>query len=449
MMDMAAACAIAGSRSSFGVGKLLNQATGHGSAAHRFRRDFTLTDLPPFDDADLFDEAGYLRLYPGIAQAMMEGVVDTAWNHYHRHGRQEGRQPNDVDPDFYLAAYPEMERDLGHTPSAADAAPHYITLGRARGYLPNARATRAENGAAQPSPFGGLWTDQANALDLIQGRLDLGWIGRRDAATLRTFALEGLVELDRLYDQEQVRNAALVVDQAFTGKFPDLLFAGPGVVVEPEPWRPELTEQPVAALDPHMVSREIRDMLLDKAVTDFLALLFGARPRLTASRAFLRQAAAPERDVARHVYTLPLQFVAVTFALEDSDDGPALAWPGSHRLPDLPWTGDHVSLPEVRRVSAKDLHQAMARREERVRALVHGQEPRRLAASAGKRVIRHANLIHAVAAPEPPLQRRSLTAWYCPSHVAPGYVETTRARMHARNEFVFSSGVYPALEPLD
>jgi len=41
----------------------------------------------------------------------------------------------------------------------------------------------------------------------------------------------------------------------------------------------------------------------------------------------------------------------------------------------------------------------MALREERVRALVHGQEPRRLTASAGKRVIRHGNLIHAVAAP--------------------------------------------------
>jgi hypothetical protein len=408
-----------------------------------------LTDLPPFDDADLFDEAGYLRLYPGIAHAMMQGVVDTAWNHYHRHGRDEGRQPNDIDPAFYLAAYPEMEKDLGRTPSAADAAAHYITLGRARGYLPNASAPRAGNGAAQPSPFGGWWTDQANALDLIQGRLDLGWIGRRDAAMLRIFALEGMVELDRLYDRDQVRNAALIVDQAFTGKFPDLLFAGASAAEAPEPWRPELTELPIAALDPHMVSRDIRDMLLDKAVTDFLALLFGARPKLTASRAHLREAAVPERDVAWHVYTLPLQFVAVTFALEDSDDGPAVAWPGSHRLPDLPWTGDHVSLAEVRRVSTKDMQPTMAQREERVRALVHGQEPRWLTVSAGKRVIRHANLIHAVAAPEPPSQRRSLTAWYCPSHVTPGYMETTRARMHMRNEFVFSSGVYPALDPLD
>ena len=67
MMDMRPDCAIPGSGSSFGW-RLLNPATGHGSAAHRFRRVRALTDLPPFDDADLFDEAGYLRLYPGIAR---------------------------------------------------------------------------------------------------------------------------------------------------------------------------------------------------------------------------------------------------------------------------------------------------------------------------------------------------------------------------------------------
>jgi len=446
---MAPACAIPARGSRFAARALLNRTTGHGSRAHRFRKDLTVTDLPPFDDADLFDEAGYLRLYPGIAQAMMQGMVDTAWNHYHRHGRHEGRQPNDVDPDFYLSAYREVEHDLGRPPSAADAAPHYITLGRARGYLPNADAPRVANGAAPHSPFGGFWTDQANALDLIQSRLDLGWIKRREAAMLRSFALEGMVNFDRLVEQDHIRDAALIVDQAFTGMYPDLLFARAASIAEPQPWRPELTEQPVAALDPHMVSRAIRDLLLDTALTDFLALIFGARPRLTASRAFLREAATPDRDVAWHAYTLPLQFVAVTFTLEDSDDGPDFVWPGSHLLPDVLWAGAYVSLPEARRGNAPDLHHAIGGREARIRALVQGQEPRRLEAAAGRRTIRHANLIHAVAAPEPPSQRRSLTAWYCPSHVAPCHVETTRARMHVHGGFTFSSGVYPALDPLD
>ena len=52
-------------------------------------------------------------------------------------------------------------------------------------------------------------------------------------------------------------------------------------------------------------------------------------------------------------------------------------------------------------------------------------------------------------APEPPAQRRSLTAWYCPARVSPCYVESVRARSHSHNEMVFSSGAYPVADPLD
>jgi hypothetical protein len=410
--------------------------------------------MPPFDDADLFDEAGYLRLYPGIAEAMMQGSIDTAWNHFFHHGRAEGRSPNDVDPAFYLAAYPDIARDLGRPATQEDAAPHFIMLGRARGYRPNARAPRPGNGAALPSPFGGLWTDQANALDLIQGRSDLGWIRGRDAAMLRIFALEGIVTLDRPNDQERIDGAALALDQAFTGRFPELRFmrAAPGDVTQAdntETWHPDLTEQSVVVLDPHMVSRAIRDLLLDQTVTDFLSLLFGAPPRLTASRGNLRDAAPPDRDVAWHAYTLPLCFVAVTFALEATETGPALAWPGSHRLPDLPWPGGHVTLSEAWRDNPSASRPPMAARETRVRALLHGQAPRRLIASSGTRMIRHPNLIHAAEPPEPPMQRRALTAWYCPSFVSPCAHEATPARTHTHLGTDYSSAVYPAMDPRD
>jgi hypothetical protein len=429
----------------------LRRQAAHCSRAHRFREDLRLTDSPPFADADadLFDEAGYLRLYPGIAEAIMQGMVDTARNHYLLHGRDEGRQPNDVDPDFYLAAYPEIERDLGRPAAAADAAPHFFTLGRARGYLPNAAAPRTGNGAAMGSPFGGFWIDQANALDLIQSRFELEWIDRRDAAMLRTFALDGIVELNRNFDREKVRDAALIVDHMFTGMFPDLLFAPTGSGGEAERWRPELTERHMAALDPHMVSRGIRDLLLDKTVTDFLSLIFDARPRLTASQACLREAATPERDVAWRAHTLPLQFAAVTFSLDDTEAAPVSVWPGSHRMPDLLWAGEYVTLPEARRGNAGGLDEEIGRREALVRALVQGRDARRLHPTAGTRMIRHAKLIHAVDAPRAPFQRRSLTAWYCPSHVAPCTAEATRTRTHARDGLGFSSGVYPTMDPLD
>jgi hypothetical protein len=189
--------------------------------------------------------------------------------------------------------------------------------------------------------------------------------------------------------------------------------------------------------------------LLDPVLTDFLALIFGAPPRLFESRAGLREAAPPDRDDAWHACSLPLQFIAVMFTLEDSPQGAALAWPGSHRLPDLLWDEEHVSLPEARRAGAADLPTAIARREARVRGLLHGQEPRQLDAIAGRRTIRHANLIHATAPPPPPAQRRTLTAWYCPSYVVPCYLETTPARTHVQDGLAFLSGVYPALDPSD
>jgi hypothetical protein len=60
---------------------------------------------------------------------------------------------------------------------------------------------------------------------------------------------------------------------------------------EAQPWRPELTERHMAALDPHMVSRAIRDLLLDKDGHRFSVAAFRRAARLTASQAFLREAA--------------------------------------------------------------------------------------------------------------------------------------------------------------
>ena len=174
---------------------------------------------PPVTEADLFDEAwstcDFTQASPRRSCRARSQRTPRS-NHYRHHGRHEARRPNDVDPDFLISLpTPEIECDLGHPPRPTDAAIHFITLGRARGYLPNAKAPRAPNAAAMGSPFGGFWTDHANALDLIQSRFELGWIKRRDAALLRRFALEGFVEFDRAPDTDQFKDAGLIVDQAF------------------------------------------------------------------------------------------------------------------------------------------------------------------------------------------------------------------------------------------
>ncbi len=397
---------------------------------------------PPPDDAEFFDEAGYLRLYPGIAEALMRGHIDSAWFHYVHHGRDEGRQPNDVDPGFYALAYPDGQND---------PISHYFAHGRYRGYLPNARAPRMPNAARESSAFGGLWTDQGDALDLIQGRSDLGRLKRRETVWLRNFALDGIAEPGPPLDGEQLQDAAMFVERMFAGLFPELLCAADPMGESAELWRPELTARPMAALDPHMFSRNIRTVLFHPTVTEALSLLFDAPPRLTASRAFLRPEMEADRDAAWFDYSLPLRFAAVTFVLEDADAdaGQISIWPGSHRLPDLGWPTGHVSLTEARRMGMTGLTETTARRQDRVMDLLGDRTPRILPHAAGTVMIRHPNLIHAASAPAALSRRKTLTAWYCPSYVVPSYQEIHGARPHEQDGFRFSSGVYPSLDPRD
>src|SRR5215472_7972988 len=71
--------------------------------------------------------------------------------------------------------YPLAATELAEG-KATDFRDHYYRIGRFRGYLPHDKATRPENPSGFRSHFGGLWTDQGNALDVVAGRLDLGLI---------------------------------------------------------------------------------------------------------------------------------------------------------------------------------------------------------------------------------------------------------------------------------
>ena len=95
----------------------------------------------PSPEQDRFDEAGYFRLYPDIARAIAAGAEFSGWLHYQKHGRREGRRPNDVDAAFYLQTYPQAVADIA-AGRAGDAATHYLRFGRARGYRPNPACLR-------------------------------------------------------------------------------------------------------------------------------------------------------------------------------------------------------------------------------------------------------------------------------------------------------------------
>ena len=99
-----------------------------------------------------FDAAWYLRTYPDVAASGRSPLV-----HYLRHGRADGRHPNErawclhelaaeaFDPAWYLRRYPDVERQ------GVDPVLHYLRHGRAEGRSPTLTHARA---AAWVQSFG-------------------------------------------------------------------------------------------------------------------------------------------------------------------------------------------------------------------------------------------------------------------------------------------------------
>lgn len=375
-------------------------------------------------ERELFDEAGYLRLYSDIVQAIAAGATPSGWQHYCAHGRQEGRRPNDVDPAFYLRAYPLAADDIA-AGLAPDAAAHYLRFGKARGYRPNAAAPAIADVAVPPAvPC--LWTDLPHAVDLIDGRLRLGRLTEHQAGLLRQWVRDGYVTLDHPFDPRVLNAAALDIERGFAGACPDLLFSCGAVALEPVLWQPEINPYPAAALDFHYLSGAMRALLFAEPIAALLGLLFDAPALLAHSRCMLRDAAQPpQRDGDGVGYTLPRQFVSALVTLEDADPASLSCFPGSHRVPAS---------------AGQNLNRQMADLP---------IEPEPIAGKRGRVVLRHPLLVHAAAPVPAGATHRTVLAQYCPRYVAPLYAERAPVSLWPRGAHLFASAHYPGIDPLD
>ena len=404
-------------------------------------------------DRDLFDEAGYLRRNPGLVEAIADHIVESAWDHYDKHGRREGRLPNDVDPDFYLGAYPIVAADLGRAPTRSDAATHFIQLGRARGYLPYATAPRPDNPGAVTSPFGGGWTDRADALDLIQNRFDLGRVTDRQADRLRDWVRDGFVILDLGTSSDRLPPAALALERAFAGTFPDALFRCPDLGPDPMAWVPELPPNPAAILDIHLLSGAIRALMLAPPIVGFLTALFDSPLLMTASEGVLRPIVRPPRqDSALMAHSSQRLFAGLWCGLDDPARPDGLhVYPGSHLVPEFRYGGLYKSVEEAARMGDSELPQQETRHTEQMLTAIRrgGLERRTLSPPAGSVVILHPDLAYERAPAGGLDVRRAVRAWFCPRHVAPLYAERGGTKLHPQDGHAFTSGVYGEREPLD
>ena len=401
---------------------------------------------------DLFDEAAYLRLHPDVAKAIAEGRESSAWQHYDRHGRNEGRKVNDFDPEFYLRAYPAAAEEIaaGH---AATPFEHYRRLGRARGFLSNAKAARPTNAAAMPSPFGGLWPDQANAADLLKGKLEIGQITERQAEKLRFWMQNGCVILEKAVPPSLVEKAALDLDCAYAGSFPNLKFECHAVSPDPIPWQPEINPQPAKALDIHHFSPAIRNLMFADAITEFLGLIFESMALASQTAGYLRGSGQDIRQDSAHVaYTIPRQFAAAWTALEDVTlgTGEPLCYHGSHRFEDFLYNEHYKSVHEAQRMTGNTAMRGQGERHMQSleeRAQQPGIVKSSFAAHKGDVLVWHADMVHGGIPVSRTTTCKSIVTHYCPSHLSPLFSENVATRLWNHGRHRYTTGHYDG-EPL-
>lgn len=401
-----------------------------------------------------FDENWYRAAYPDIEAAIANGHFQSGQHHYSRFGRDEGRLPFKFDPDFYVFAYPLAATEVrsGLADSPLD---HYLTLGRSRGYLPHKRAVRPANAHAPSSPFGGLWTDAPNALDLVQGKIELGNISEAEAEQILFWIDNGYMILPGAVSEEVALRAERALDLAYSGKMSELLFECHRVSRDIIPWRAEMNACPAKALDIHMFSEAIRETVFASPITRMLGILFDCLPLASQTLGFLRGSAQPaHQDSAYVAYTLPRQFAATWIALEDAapNAGELFYYPGSHKFQEYVYGDGLKSVSEAKRLGAKqeDLSARVSEHEASLpeRARQYGIERQTFLPKRGDVLIWHSDLAHGGAPVSQEVTRKSVVTHYCPRFNVPLFFEGGSTRHFYRHgDGYFASGVYPFAEP--
>jgi hypothetical protein len=405
-----------------------------------------MVTLPALRESDLFDEDAYLRLYPGLQDALDENLIASLWQHYNEHGRREGRRISDLDPEFYLRTYPQITEAFGKL-TPMECAVHHAVYGRARGYLPYEGAPRDRR--VPLPPLGGSWTDAPDARDVIDCGEATGRYTDRQSESLRQWLRGGFFILDRPLGRAPCEQAALDIDRIFAGACPDIQFECPALANAPIAWQPELTPLASDALDVHYVSRPIRAAILSDVIEEFLTLLFDTNMLLASSRGFLRQPAHPPRRAsALFGCSVPRRFATVVICLDDSVS--LSTWPGSHRIPSVQIGDSYPSCAEAVRLGAVLPDTAMDQYDAELTRLVgcYGLSPLPLCLRQGQVAILHPDLVwHGT---EVPIlaTARGIRAELCPDLLMPVFAERTPCPLYQAGRHRFLTGFYTNFEPL-
>ena len=267
---------------------------------------------------------------PDIARAIAEGAKSSR-HHFDNHGRTEAARSTISTLIIYLRSYPAGS--AGHRRRLRlYAVPSTTEIGRRSVFL----TMRRRRGRPSPPP----WAHRLAACGPIcpMPRTS-SRAARRSASSLEHQAEQlqfrmqnGYVILENAIPPSLVDKAALDLDRAYAGGFPDLKFdATPSR--RPHRWQPEPQPAPRQGATSTISRRQSATLCLP-TIAEYLGLILiqGVSLRRRWVSCAARRRRAPDSGLVP--YTIPRQFAATWTALEDVTIGAGelFYYPGSHRF---------------------------------------------------------------------------------------------------------------------
>jgi hypothetical protein len=273
------------------------------------------------------------------------------------------------------------------------------------------------------SRFGGLWTDLNHAPDLVQGKLDLGIIGRKEAELLRGFIQNGYVIFPRAIPMRHIRRLNADFEKVWTGQIADTWVGchedGRSCTRRVQPGDRDRADLSARVLDPYESLESVRTVMFNESIARFLQLIF-ERPVLAhQGLSFYRGSKQRmHRDTAFVRVSSPMEFAAAWIALEDIQEGSGELeyYPKSHLFPEFLFEGKYKWHPPGN-TEIESFHEDLHEQAKRA-----GTEAVKFRARAGDVFIWAADLAHGGSSYDnDQLTRKSLVIHYCPANIAPMY----------------------------
>lgn len=269
------------------------------------------------------------------------------------------------------------------------------------------------------SQFGGLWTDQSNAMNILEDRFQQGQYSEEQHQQLKHYIEYGYLVIPSVISTDQADTIRQQMNHAgeFEGKYLGRIKRKLTYATEENCRDPKFR-----FVDFHINCKTALDAATAPAIVDFLSLVFEDKVLAFQSLAFIQGSQQRvHQDTAYVCVSDPIKLAASWIALEDVSPGCGELeyYPGSQKFPDFLFSEEHKTFHQPRDGFQQNedyidwIHNTAAERDISIE---------RFYPKKGDALIWAADLAHGGSKFEDQSRTRySFVTHYCPASVSPNY----------------------------